>query len=271
MKAISKLSFPSCLFLIVVFTFNTGFTNQEVKPNGGSIITMTDIDGNVYKTVKIGSQIWIIENLRTTKYNDGTKIPNIANNTEWSQYTNGAYCNYDNSESNAIKYGRLYNFYAVNTGKLAPAGWHVAKYTDWIVLENYLIANGYNFDGTKEKNKIAKSIAATTNWNADTYTGAIGNDLKKNNKTGFSALPGGGRAFNGEFNGIGEIGFWWSPTEVGYNSWGRSLSYNSYALDRGTREKRFGFSVRCIKDETSNNIKNRNGSYPSGYFYYGQS
>ena len=104
--------------------------------------TVKDADGNKYNTVKIGNQVWMVENLKTTKYNDGTEILNVTSDTQWANLTTGAYCNYDNLESNAEIYGRLYNWYAVNTGKLAPAGWHVPTDDDWIILENYLIANG---------------------------------------------------------------------------------------------------------------------------------
>jgi uncharacterized protein (TIGR02145 family) len=172
--------------------------------------TVTDIDGNVYQTVKIGNQVWTVENLRTTRYNDGISINLITDSAAWSKSlirygaawskaSKGAYCYYNNmTDADSIKkYGALYNWYAIDTKKLAPKGWHVPTNAEWDTLQNYLIANGYNWDGTTTGNKIAKSMAAQTDWKTDTNPGATGNDLFKNNKSGFSALPGGWRFFIG--------------------------------------------------------------------------
>ena len=127
---------------------------------------MRDIDDNIYSEIKIGDQVWTVENLRTTKYNDGTAIPHVNENTNWLDLTDGAYCFYENNEtpSKHSKWGALYNWYAVNTGKLAPSGWRVPTDDDWTKLEEYLIANGYNWDGTTSRNKIAKSMAANADW-----------------------------------------------------------------------------------------------------------
>ena len=126
--------------------------------------TVADADGNVYQTVRIGNQkfvaqVWTVENLRTTKYNDGTPIPHLTDSVAWINDTLGAYCYYlDTTSGNIIKkYGALYNWYAVDTKKLAPKGWHVPSDEEWNTLQDYLIANGYNFDGTTTGNKIAKS------------------------------------------------------------------------------------------------------------------
>jgi len=155
--------------------------------------SMTDIDGNTYKTVTIGTQTWMAENLKVTKYNDGTNIPNVTDDTEWGNLTTGAYCNYNNDQSNVATYGRLYNWYAVNTGKLCPTGWHVPSDAEWTTLEDYLIANGYNYDGTTIDNKIAKAMASSSGWESYSEVGVIGNDdyPEKQNASGFTALPGG--------------------------------------------------------------------------------
>lgn len=212
--------------------------------------TMTDIEGNNYNTVKIGTQVWTVENLLTTKYNDGTPIPNVTDDDEWSDLTTGAYCNYDNLESNAEIYGRLYNWNAVNTGKLAPAGWHVPTDDDWTILENYLIANGYNYDGTLDEDKIAKALCAKTNWELSVEAGTPGAAPENNNSTGFAALPGGYRSgSNGAFNNVGENGSWWSATErSASNAYYRALGYNYGGLYRGGYYKGNGFSVRLVRD-----------------------
>jgi uncharacterized protein (TIGR02145 family) len=106
---------------------------------------------------------WMAGNLKTTSYSDGTPIPNITDNDSWAILTTGAYCNYDNLESNAAIYGRLYNWYAINTGKLAPEGWHVATDDEWNILENFLLSNGYNYDGTKDEDDMPNRICAKTN------------------------------------------------------------------------------------------------------------
>ena len=160
-------------------------------------------------------------------------------------------CWYDNdSASNHATFGILYNWYAVNTGKLAPAGWHVPDTAEWNTLENYLIANGCNFDGTTTGNKIAKSMAAQTDWYTGTTTvGAIGNYLSKNNSSGFSALPGGCRNYDGDFLYLSSYCAWWSATETDA-SWAcyRDLPYYLEYLFRSNTEKRRGFSVRLLRD-----------------------
>lgn len=212
--------------------------------------TVKDADGNKYNTVKIGNQVWMVENLKTTKYNDGTDILNVTSNTQWANLTTGAYCNYNNLESNAEIYGRLYNWYAVNTDKLAPKGWHVPTDDDWTILENYLIANGYNYDGTLDEDKIAKSLCAKTNWKLSDEAGTPGAAPKNNNSTGFTALPGGTRSSDsGAFYLIGKYGFWWSSTEPrGNDAYYRYLNYRGKDLSRANGYNEDGFSVRLVRD-----------------------
>lgn len=235
----------------LLFTAVTACEKDDASGDSLSAGTIKDADGNKYNTVKIGNQVWTVENLKTTKYNDGTPIPNVTNNNEWGGLSTGAYCNYDNLESNAEIYGRLYNWHAVNTGKLAPVGWHVPTDNDWTILENYLIANGYNYYGTLDEDKVAKSLCAKTNWALSSKSGTPGTAPEKNNSTGFTALPGGIRDnADGAFHVIGYWGFWWSSTECDAG-WAhiRDLGYNNKELNsNGCYHKASGYSVRLVKD-----------------------
>jgi uncharacterized protein (TIGR02145 family) len=223
--------------------------------NGG---TVKDADGNVYATVKIGNQEWTAENLRTTKYNDGSPILNVTGRIAWDScfYTlTDAYCYYNNTtNSDSIKkFGALYNWYAVNTGKLAPAGWRVPTDEEWDTLQDYLIANGYNWDETTTENKIAKSMAAKTDWQSSgddaIWNGVIGNDVAKNNRSGFSALPGGIRKPDYNFGGLDSAGYWWSAANGGAcASWSRRLVFDYEDLYRDFSFKSCGLSLRLVRD-----------------------
>lgn len=192
----------------------------------------TDADGNVYKTVIIGTQEWTVENLRTTRYNDGTAINKISNNSKWGNTTSGAYCAYDNDESKVATYGYLYNWHAVNTGKLAPktGGWRVPTDADW---DNLMTAvGGKETAGTKLK--------AKTGWNSN------GNGT---DDYGFSALPGGYRSRNGNFSGLGDFGDWWSSTAYDTNyAWSRYMGSSGTYVNRRDYDKTYGFSVRLVRD-----------------------
>ena len=221
------------------------FTNT-ISQSGA---TVTDVEGNKYETLILGTQTWMAANLNATKYNDGTTIPNVTDATAWVCLTTGAYCNYNNKESNATTYGRLYNWYAVNTGKLCPTGWHVPSDAEWTTLETYLIANGYNYDGSITGNKIAKSMASTTGWNSSTNEGEIGNNPSTNNSSGFTALPGGSRVSGGTFGFVGYGGNWWSSTEFSTSlADGRTLFYYGDSLDDDGSDEFSGFSVRCLRN-----------------------
>jgi uncharacterized protein (TIGR02145 family) len=233
--------------LLFVFEF-TGLHAQTVK----------DIDGNVYKTVKIGAQEWMAENLRTTKYNDGTAIPNITDNTKWGALTTGAYCDYNNTPSNSNKYGRLYNWYAVdnnnatkgasNGGKnVCPTGWHVPSDAEWSILTDYLKNNGYGTGGTG--GNIAKSMAAPSGWDSDPTAGNVGNDQASNNRSGFTAIPNSTRGSSNSFGNVGGKALWWSSTEYGAsNVWTRVMyNYSSNIIRYNYIGKRFGVPVRCLK------------------------
>jgi len=211
--------------------------------------TVIDVDGNIYHTVKIGMQTWTVENLKTTHYNDGTAIANVTYSITWKNLTTGAYCWYNDSSKYKNTYGALYNWYAVNTGKLAPAGWHVSTNAEWDTLESYLIANRYNYDGTTTGVRIAKALAAQTNWVTNSEAGTIGADLSSNNRSGFSALPGGYCWSDGSFLSTGYVGYWWSATESNASSaYYRDLACSGSTLYSNYLLKSCGFSVRLVRD-----------------------
>ena len=211
--------------------------------------TITDIDGNVYQTVTIGTQVWMAENLKTTKYNDGTAIPLVTNNAAWTNLTTPGYCWYNNDAANKNIYGAMYNGFTVQTSKLCPTGWHVPAEDEFLILQRYLIANGYNYDGTTTENKIAKSMAATTRWASSTYTGTPGNVLSSNNSCGFSGLPGGIRVYSGIYYYIENEGYCWSTrTESSNFGYFFSLNYATVGLIESSGPRRSGISVRCLKD-----------------------
>ena len=195
---------------------------------------VTDIDGNIYNTVTIGTQVWMVENLKTTKYNDGTGIPLVTNTIEWSNLTTPGYCWYNNDEASYKNtYGALYNWYTVNTGKLCPTGWHVPTNAEWTTLTDYL--GGAGVAGGKLKE------AGTTHWNSPN-TGAT-------NESGFTALPGGRRYTTGLFYFFGETGCWWSSTKA-YTSdaYSRKMYYNDNDVLTYDDYWNHGFSVRCVRD-----------------------
>jgi len=243
---------PNTTYHYRVKAVNSGGTIHGSDMTFYTPARVADADGNIYNAVVIGTQTWMQENLKTRKYNDVTSVPLVTDGTEWSNLTTPGFCYYENDAvTHEDTYGALYNWYAVNTGKLCPAGWHVPTDAEWTAMENYLITNGYNYDGTTTENKIAKALAATTNWTASTETGAVGNiDYPtKRNVTGFTALPGGYRSSGGVFYYIGTKGRWWSATESHTNNaWAREMINNVSNVGRDNLYERNGFSVRCLKD-----------------------
>jgi uncharacterized protein (TIGR02145 family) len=195
--------------------------------------SVADMDGNVYYVITIGTQIWIEENLKTTRYKDGTNIPLVTDYVAWANLSPG-FCWYNNNEASyKDTYGALYNWYTVNTGKLCPTGWHVPTDADWTTLINYL--GGEIVAGGKLKE------IGTTHWTTPN-TGAT-------NQDGFLALPGGYRDFDGTFFYIGNVGNWWSSSAIDANSaFNRLIRYNETYVDRGGPTKTLGNSVRCVKD-----------------------
>lgn len=194
--------------------------------------TVTDIDGNVYRAVQIGGQCWMAENLKTTRYNDGSTIPNVTDNTAWSQLTTGAWSYYYNSSANDATYGKLYNGYAAAVSNICPQGWHVPTDAEWTVLTDFL--GGILVAGGKMK--------ATTLW--------ITPNIGATNECGFAGLPGGNRNNGGAFLGtLFYGGYWWSASEFGAVSAGRrALYYYDTGIWGSNDLKTFGFCLRCIRD-----------------------
>ena len=204
--------------------------------------SMTDQEGNTYKTIVIGTQEWMAENLNTSIYRNGDAIPTGLSNSEWESTITtqeGAWTYYNNDPSYACPYGKLYNWYAcVDSRLLCPVGWHVPTDPEWTVLTDYL--GGEEIAGGKMK--ITGTIESATGlWYAP--------NSEASNSSGFSGGPQGDRNFLGESGGIGELGFWWSSSEVDTNyAWNRYLYYNIGSALRLENVKRNGFSVRCLRD-----------------------
>lgn len=216
------------LKLTAILLFGLSFIGMQAQ-------TIKDIENNVYKTVKIGKQVWMSENLKTTKFNDGTDIPFVTNDISLSSdIITPSYCWYDNDTlTNKNTYGALYNWYTVSTEKLCPIGWHIPSESDWDELRDFL--GGSNLAGGLLMEK------GTTHWPSPNYFGT--------NESGFTALPGGSCNGGGCF-GIGDMGQWWSSMGLDESeAWHMELSvYNGSAAYGKYILKSNFFSVRCIKN-----------------------
>jgi uncharacterized protein (TIGR02145 family) len=198
------------------------------------VLKLRDVDGNLYDVVKIGNQRWMAENLKTTKFNDNTDIPLVTDYTAWSNLTTPGYCWYSNDQATyGDTYGALYNWYTVETGNLCPTGWHVPTDAEWTTLTVYL--GGESIAGSKLKE------TGTTHWNSP--------NTDATNETGFTALPGGYRGPDGTFYFIGYHGYWWSSMESSTtNAWLRYMLYDYSNVYRVSYSKKYGLSVRCLRD-----------------------
>jgi len=186
------------------------------------------------QTVTIGTQVWMTKNLNVSTFRNGDPIPQAKTNEEWKAYADAgeaAWCYYENDPANGVKYGKLYNWYAVSDSRgLAPVGYHIPSDAEWTLLTDYL--------GGEEK--AGAKMKSQQGWAED------GNGT---NSSGFSGLPGGIRFDDGAFFYIGKNGYWWSCTEgITDGAWGRYLDYYSGSVDRRTSLKVEGFSVRCLRD-----------------------
>jgi uncharacterized protein (TIGR02145 family) len=233
--------------------FNTTTKCLEIFKNGWHQIwcasfppavcgnTVTDMDGNTYPTVLIGSQCWFATNLRTTRYNDGNAVARVDNDTSWANATTGSYCwaHYD-STAYAHVYGALYNWQAVETAKLCPLGWHVPTDTEWYVMENFVdpAINDPNAVGYRGTN-ASTLLKATSGW----MSGGNGTDMY-----GFAGLPGGSKPVSSGWNSPGNTAYWWSATPNGTEAWLRNLVSWDARARRDDQPKNAGFSVRCVKD-----------------------
>jgi uncharacterized protein (TIGR02145 family) len=196
--------------------------------------TVTDIDGNVYQTVTIGTQVWMAENLKVTHYRNGDSIPNVTDSASWVNLSTGAYCNYNNNTAQVAVYGKLYNWHAVDDSrKIAPDGWHVPADSEWQILNDYL--GGQNVAGGKMKE------AGTTHWQ--------GQNVGATNESNFSALPGGYRRDVGFYNYLGYHAYFWSSMRdyYGYTT-DMVLNYDDAIAVRVEADANYGFSIRCVKD-----------------------
>jgi uncharacterized protein (TIGR02145 family) len=198
--------------------------------------SMADQEGNIYRTIKIGTQTWMAENLKTTKYRNGESIPNIMNNTQWANLTTGALNSYNNNIANDCPYGKLYNWYAVNDNRgICPLGWHVPSLTEW----NLLITNA----GGSNQAMISLKSSGSFYWQSP-------NNINGSNSTGFSALPSGLGFTNGGHQYINFDSLWWTSTVSGNNSYyvGMRNAVNPQSIFSFPDNKNYAFCVRCIKD-----------------------
>jgi uncharacterized protein (TIGR02145 family) len=221
---------PNTLYYVRAYATNsagTGYGNQV------SFTIVTDIDGNLYHTVTIGTQVWLVENLKVIHYRNGDPITNVTNQTAWFNLSTEAYCNSNNDITLWPTYGRLYNWYAVNDSRnIAPTGWHVPSDNEWSILTAYIGGASYGY-------KLIET--GTAHWlPPNTYA---------TNSTGFTGLPGGYRDSGGIFILIGMEADWWCSTEQGVTSaWARRIFNNSLGLGTLSTSKRNGYSVRCVKN-----------------------
>ena len=231
---------------------------EALQSHTGYPNSLIDQDGNPYEFKNYGTQIWTLSNAEVVTYRDGTPIPQVTDASEWSNLTTGAWCYYDDD----LTKGKLYNWYAVagihdddpNTPnkEFAPEGWHVPSATEWQALKDYLVAKGYNYDGTTEGNKIGKSLSSIYGWDNSTIVGHPGNEQSLNNSSGFNAIPIGYRNEEGSFSGAGNSVNFWSST-INEFDFPIYLGVN-WELDDGWGESRqYGFSVRFVKNETVSN------------------
>ncbi len=225
---------PTTTFFVRAYATNTAGTGYGITMSFTTLQGVTDIDGNVYNTVIIGTQVWMVENLIVSKYRNGDPIPNVTGNTAWIDLTTGAYCDYENTPANSVTYGKLFNWYAVHdTRRLAPMGWHVPSDEDWTILTTFL--GGADVAGGKMKE------AGTLHWS----TPNAGAD----NSSGFTALPGGARGMDGSFFAGGKYSHWWLANETDAAKASEcAMDYNKTIVTNGSLLKIFGFSVRCVMD-----------------------
>ena len=217
-----KLIFPLFSFIFVFCSANL-FSQETVK----------DADNNEYSTIKIGSQVWMAENLKTTHYNDGNEIPQQTDKTKWATNKTAAFCWYDNDESNKAEYGALYNWYVVGTGKLCPQGWHVPTTDEWTTLENTL--GGADQAAPKMKEK------GTEHWEM-TYDNVT-------NESGFNARGAGFRNSDGDFTYKLSDACWWTATP-GTQTYAKNRCFSFYTSVVSTRDiqRTNGYSIRCVKN-----------------------
>ncbi len=249
---------PNTTYYVRAFlTNNLGdFYGDEVSFT--TIDGIINCDGNPVPTIVYGTQEWTVENACHTTYRDGTPIPQVTDNEEWANLTTGAWCYYNNDPNKGV----LYNWYAVagihdndeNTPnkEFAPVGWHVPMDNEWNILKDYLITNGYNYDGTTNGNKIGKSMASSSGWASNGYPYTPGGQQINNNSSGFNAFPENGRTVD-DFYSSGPDGgynaiFWCLNPSDYTNGFLRGINSNSALLIDNIISKKYGLSARLVKD-----------------------
>jgi len=243
-----KKHFRSLILSFIAIGFVLIFMNSCSKDNtnttqGSGIIfnskltygTVTDIDGNVYKTITIGNQTWMAENLRVLHYRNGDTIPGISDATKWAQRTKGAYCDYGNNTNKGSIYGKLYNWLTIiDTRNPCPVGWHVPVDAEWETL--YATLGGYLYTTSDKMREVGILHWAYINDGAT-------------NASGFTAIPGGMRDYGGLFTDYGQTGFWWSATAAGdYYHLDADYYFLDSGVNSGSGSKLNGLSIRCVKD-----------------------
>jgi uncharacterized protein (TIGR02145 family) len=231
-------------FHVVVITTISVLLSASCKKDDSNT-TVTDIDGNTYKTITIGKKVWMAENLKTTKFRDGSAIELVSDKNQWEVLTTAACCWYDNSNSNKITFGGLYNGYAVKDSRgLCPAGWHVATDDEWINIElsqGLLQAESYNLGDRGVTENVGGHLKSTSTWDSPN-SGA-------DNKSGFSALGSGYRRETGDFEWIGQwAGFYASTGPDADHLYRRYLGYDYKGTSRSSYILNYGYSIRCVKD-----------------------
>ena len=226
------------LFALALLSCGAFFACNSSGTAGGETkelpSTITDIDGNVYKTVVIGGKVWMAENLKVSRYRNGDPVVHTTGEGEWSNLSSGAFCQYNNDSTKAVPYGKLYNWYAVTDARsLAPEGWHIPNAVELRNLMMHL--GGDTIAGGRMK------MPGTTAW--------LFPNEGAGNESGFSAVPGGYRFSDGSFHTLGSNGYWWTTTHS-YEmfSWNPRLNDNFADIGRDEGFKKFGFAVRCVKD-----------------------
>ncbi len=236
LRYIGHASNDTALFTGVIVHVPTGSATLPFYFHGAACTdapTMTDVDGNVYATIQVGGQCWTATNLRTTRYRDGSAMPNVTSNNAWAQMSTGARCSYQNNAVLDVTYGQLYNWYVVADPRgVCPLGWHVPSDAEWSQLTDHL--GGANVAGGLLK--------TTTLWNPPN-TGAT-------NASGFSAVPAGTRSdVDGVFAYFGSYSYWWSATErTSTGAWYRNAASLNAGINRNDSPKRSGYCIRCLRD-----------------------
>ncbi len=241
-KSLKIIMLFSVFLMGMLFLASCDKDDEQTPPDTVKYGSVTDADGNRYKTIVINDQEWMAENLKTTHYDDGAPIANVTDDSEWSNLSTAAYCWYDNDPSYKDKYGAIYNWYAVDRGGLCPAGWRVARNEDWNNLMFFLQSQGHSGDE-------GKVLKATSGW--DTHSN--GRDGNGTDEYNFSALPGGFRhGSTGMTVGEGTNAHFWSssisdPEET--SAWTRSIYNNTDNARVNSTSHEVGYYVRCIKHQ----------------------